>query len=80
MDDQRAEQMRAEQLVLAGMDPEERIAALAAATCNGHDAVEQAVRLVDLVSLIGSFLDNNQREALANEMVDAAVRLICRWH
>jgi len=66
--------------LLVEMDPTERTTALCAAAIEGHDVVRQVCRLIALIEVIGTYLDEVERVALADSMVDSAIRLVTRWH
>jgi hypothetical protein len=81
MDDQRAEQIRAEQTVLAGMDPVDRVTALLVAIVDAeHGTFGAAASLLDVLTLSAKYLSEDEREFIASRMVDVAVRLVLRWH
>jgi hypothetical protein len=73
------EQREAHRILLA-MDPSERTTALAAATIEGHGVVRQVCRLIALIEVMGAYLDEPERVALADSMVDSAVSLVTKWH
>jgi hypothetical protein len=81
MAEQRAEQLRAEQLVLAGMDPVDRVTALLVAVIDAErDTFSASASLLDVLTLAAKYLNEDEREFIASRMVDVAVRLVLRWH
>jgi hypothetical protein len=86
MDDQRAEtdveRVRAEHYLLRAMDPFDRTVALLSAIVDAErgDAYRQVASLVAVLETMGGLLGQDEREAIAAEMADACVRLVCRWH
>jgi hypothetical protein len=77
-DDERA---IAAQAVLASMDAETRIAALAMAILDTDpDAFSRVFGLVGMAAIMARRLDDDRRELIANRMVDLAVKLVLRWH
>jgi hypothetical protein len=67
--------------VLAQMDGEERIAALAHAIVDSDpDVFARAFGLIGMAAIMARRLSDDEREAIASRMVDLAVRLVCRWH
>ena len=76
-----AEAVRAEHAVLTGMDAHERVVALAAACIDSEAcAARQAEAMVMITEIMGKHLGEADRLRLAAFMVDAAVRLVTRWH
>jgi hypothetical protein len=66
--------------LLLAMPQDERATALMAAVCDGRNAVQQALQLVALVEVVSDYLNENERVALADCLVDAAVRMVTKWH
>jgi hypothetical protein len=57
MDDQHAEQLRAEQLVLAGMDPADRVTALLTAVIDAEsNTFSASASLLDVLTLAAKYL------------------------
>jgi hypothetical protein len=65
---------------LLAMPQDERAAALCAAVVDGRNAVQQALRLVALVEVVSDYLDEHERVALANCLVDSAIAMVEKWH
>jgi hypothetical protein len=81
MDDQRAEQLRAEHTVLAGMDPADRVTALLTSIVDSErDTFSASASLLDVLTVAAKYLNEDEREFIASRMVDVAVRLVLRWH
>jgi hypothetical protein len=83
MADQHArKRVRAEHQLLRGMAPADRAVALLSAIVEAeNDTFGQVLSLLDALIVLAKFLDQNEREFVANRMVDNdTIQLILRWH
>jgi hypothetical protein len=81
MDDRPTDAERDAHATLRRMEPADQVVALVSAIVNAErDVFAQVGSLIDVLQLMGTFLDNDEREYLAHRLVDAAVKMVCRWH